>query len=67
MKAFTIYTLKKWVRATQRIQKFFFNFFFCCKGVPFLEWEPPFVMRKFRATNVMNKPVVCFRRVERVR
>jgi len=36
-------------------------------GVPFLEWEPPFVMRKFRATNVMNKPVVCFRRVELVR
>jgi chloride channel 7 len=36
------------------------------KGVPFLEWEPPVVMRKFKATHVMSKPVICFHALERV-
>jgi chloride channel 7 len=36
------------------------------KGAPFLEWEPPVVMRKFKAMHVMSKPVVCFHVLERV-
>lgn len=36
------------------------------KGAPFLEWEPPVVMRKFKAMHVMSKPVICFHALERV-
>ncbi len=36
------------------------------KQIPLLHWEPPHFMRKFRASDVMARPVTQFSRVEQV-
>jgi len=36
------------------------------RHIPFLKQEPPLAMRRYRACDVMNRPVVCFQEVESV-
>lgn len=36
------------------------------KAIPFLEWEPPRIMKQLEARHVMASPLVCLQEVERV-